>query len=296
MRYTQTMSKTPEQQEVLNLIWHKMHERAGDSAGAAEAAQLYRQKESPDTEMALELAAMEFVTSGAAAVKSKTFDQALPFFSQAARVAQETFPLGRNSGLAIDRGNAWDRVYGDQSAQLAMLRNYFHVVRRLERVVDNQTFTIYSQSLWQTLLSLTQEFQDEASILMLQIEHDIYATAKQTFDTFVEESEQSSAFDASRVITIASRMLNRSLQEKDYDVTLRAFTVALNALRQDAKKLSHFGRQIASNVRADKNIRERQKLESWRESAKRVDTAVIQALTQLQYVGLGDDRVREIEK
>lgn len=292
------MAKTPDQQEILNHIWHNLHEKKRHSDEAARVARHHRQQEQPDSEMALELAAMEFVTAGAAARDSKSYKQAHPLFIQAVQVAKETFPLATNQEKARERGNAWEKVYGDQNAQIAMLRNYFHLVRRLEKVISIHQFQTYSHSLWELLLRLSQEFQGDASISMLRIENDEYPQAKQEFEKFLASANQadiSSSVDYSRMITISSRMMNRALQEGDYDTTLSSFTAALTALRKNPEKLNHFARQIASNVRVDKDIREKKKLLSWREQARNEDLTPIQKLLELTFFGLGKDRVESID-
>lgn len=292
------MAKTPDQQKLLDTIWHDLHEKKRLSGQAASLAHKHRLQEDTNSEMALELAHMEFVTAVAAARDSKSYREAHPHLMQAAQVVIETFPLDSDPKRAQEKGNAWDTLYGDQKAQIAILRNYFHLIRRLEQVIPTAQFHAYSHSLWHILLQLSQEFEDDVSIKIFRIENDVYVQAKQAFENFLialDKKEGAVYADSSKVITVASRMMNRALQEGDYDMVLKAFTTALNAVRKDPNELLHFTRQIAVNVRADKKIRETNKFLSWQTDAAKEDLTTIQELVKLTFVGLGNDRVESLD-
>lgn len=290
------MTKTPEQQQILNHIWHELHEKQRNSQEAATLAKIYRQQEkNPNSEMALELAAMEFVTNLAAAKDAKFYKDAYPFLVQAAQVAQETFPLAENVDTARERGNSWDKVYGQQNAQLAVLRNYFHFIQRLKYLRPTEEFQNYAHNLWITFLQIINELADDLSTQILIIEHGEYEEAKHSFEKFLENLALEPAH-LNHTITVSARMMNRSLQEHDFETALKAFRSMLSALKANPKQLMHFVRQLAANSLINKNLAQRKKLESWQEEAQSKNLSEFKQLLRLTFIGLGHDQVTQINE
>lgn len=286
------MAKTPKDQELLNTIWLDLHERQGKSAEAAALANTSRAQFTNNQEMVGELAAMEMTTAGAAAKNSQSFAKAYPHFVQAARVVQDAFPLGDNENAARQKGNALDPVYGEVSAQVEMLRSYYHLIDRLSRILSTDTFRSYATSLWNFLTSLLEEMGNIDALLLLTIEYGEYKKALEAYHTFLKES----AADPSRRITANARMLNRALVESDYETAITAFTQAIQALATDRRQLAHFGKQVASNVRADKTLAFQEKLWQWSKETEQHDLTPLTELTKLVFIGLGHDRVEKLNQ
>lgn len=290
------MAKTADQQKQLDYLWYQLHEKEGRSAEAAAQAHALRQQYQDDPEMHGELAAIEMTTANAAAKQSTNFAQAYPYFQQATATVQETFPLGKTDAEALTRGNDLDPVYGSVNAQLEMLRHYYHLVKRLATVLNNPEFSTYVSALWRLLFDLSRELKDEGAALLLVIEHDVYEEAKQAFDRFRQQcGPDSQNFDPSRAITTGARLLNRALQEADYDTALQAFSLALAGLRHDRQQLTHFGKQIASNARAYQELALQEKLTGWQDATSDHDLQIFFDLLNLRFVGLGHDRTAEIK-
>lgn len=286
------MAKIPKDLELLNTIWLDLHERQGKSAEAAALARSSRQRFSDDQEMAGELAAMEMVTAGAAAKNSLSFAEAYPHLVQSAQVVQDAFPLGESEEAARQKGNALDPVYGEVSAQAEMLRSYYHLIERLSRILKDEAFNRYASLLWNFLSGLLSEMGKEDSLLLLTIEYGTYDNAISAYRTFLKES----GADPSRHITANARMLNRALVESDYGTAVTCFTQAIQALAADRRQLAHFGKQIASNVRADKTIAFQEKLRQWSEETNQHNLQPFTELTNLVFVGLGHDRVEKLSQ
>lgn len=289
------MAKTAHQQEQLNHIWHHLHEKQGRSAKAAEQARRLRQQYSDNDEMLGELAAMEMVTASAAAQRSRNFSQAYPHFIQSAEVVHQAFPLGKTEEEANTKGNALDVVYGEASAQLEMLRSYFHLIDRLNRVLANKDFGHYTSQLWQFLNIKLSEYSQNNALLLLTIEYGNYHDAQEAYVDFSKKISSAEITDISRIITTSARMLNRALVESDYETAVVAFQAAIRALANDRTKLAHFGKQIASNVRADRTIALKKKLESWSQETKGFDLNQLLALQELIFVGLGKNQTDMIK-
>lgn len=285
------MAKSKDEQVLLDHIWKDLHEKGGRSAEAADMAKSARLKYRDNPEMWGELAAMEMVTAGAAAKKSEYFTEAYTHLVHSAEVVIDTFPLGVDESSARERGNAWDPVYGNASAQLEVLRSYYHLIERLTRIIGSPEFASYSTALWHFLLRMLREAGNDSALLLLTIEYAPYADAKTAFTKFQQES----LADTSRQITTGARMLNRALVEADYETALAAFKFSLQALTRDRNQLTHFSKQVASNVRADKTVKFNEKLGRWNQELSGHDLKVFAQLLQLNQVGLGKDRVEKID-
>lgn len=289
------MPISPEQQTILDHIWKTLHESQGNSQAAAQKTREQRLlEEDPTSEMALELAAMEFLTASAAAWRSNSFEKAYSLLVQAVEVIIATFPFAADEELAKLKGKNWDKVYGNLNAQMEMLRNYYNFIRRLVLIIPKEKFVAYSQSLLQTFLSLSEKLNDEATVQIFKIEHSEYPQALEAFEAFVHSikaKEKTSKPDSSRIISAAALMRKRALIENDYVTARKTILVAANALRKNPKKLEHFARQIGATFLTERDKAEKEKLQSWQSDAKQYDLSVFEQLLAITYIGLGNDKV-----
>ena len=122
-------------------IWNEFHIKQNRSGEASKLAlkelELIDIKQFTDESQADshgEYARIAEVTGVSAAKKSAEWLEAREHVLRSLQVVLENYPLADTADEATLRGNYWEKVYGDESAQLICLRDIFHLVSMLSEV------------------------------------------------------------------------------------------------------------------------------------------------------------------
>ena len=286
-------------------LWEDLHIKQGKSSEASQKAHEVLQEidtqDFSDFSQAKdhgEYARISEVTGLAAAKKSKDWSEAREHLLRSLEVTLNNYPLAETEDLAKRKGNYWEKVFGEQSAQLICLRDVLHLSQVLAQIMSTEELEKFTAGLNELLIKLSDEMKGERFGLIFLAEEGEYSKAQVAYQRFVSEfGSQSESYDADQLITTASRFLGRAVEEKDFSQVGDCLNTLLLSLRREPRLRIFLIKELSKNLAKlykDKFLSNR--YESWSPEAKKDEelNQKINNLLRSTLVGLGEEKVEKI--
>ncbi len=285
-------------------IW-KLHVEQGESAEAARMANGVLSEIETDAFSNYaeasrhgEYARLTEVTSLAAAKKSRSWVEAREHLMRSVETVLNNYPLANNELEAKKRGNYWEAVYGDESAQLICLRDVLHLMQVLAKVLAYDELGKFVVGLANLLTKLSDEKNGERFGLIFLTEEAAYKEAQAAYKRFITDfGLESKSYSPDQLVTVTSRFLGRAVETKDFIQVGECLNVLLFSLRSEPKLRQFIIKELAKNLAlVYRNKFLDDKYQAWSAEAAK-DDQIKEKINQLlknTLLGLGQDKLGTI--
>lgn len=241
-----------------------------------------------------EIAAITMVTSLAAFQRAPAWPAAEEFLVRATQTAAHHYPLGHDTEEASLRGDYWDPVYGEESAQRIAAGHLVKLYDILSALTHNVELQALSTGLKTFLCEGSSDNQDQARFDLI---HTIgknssqYTLVRAAYQEFMKRfGFESSVESLDQIVTVTSKVLGKAFAEKDMKTVLWCLTTMKIALQKQPNLWKFIAKEIAKNF--DPKIKERlskNKLDEWSDLARSSEEllALITQLEGMVFLGLG---------
>lgn len=286
-------------------LWNNLHIKQGKSGEASEIAHKILQTidtknftDKNEVKDHGEYARVAEVTGLAAARKSLLWLRAKKHLLRTLDVTSRSYPLAATEEEARRKGNYWEGVYENQSAQLICLRDVLHLAQFLTKLVSTDELKSFLGGINELLFKLSEEKQGECFALIFLTEEAPYEQAKAAFAKFSEKfGLQKPETDPNQVITVTTRFLARAVSEKDFGQVEECQELLWRCFRANPSLGKFTIVELAKNLaKVYANQLVELRYEAWSKKAVG-DEEIKQKINQLQqnnFVGLGRNEAKKI--
>ncbi len=248
-----------------------------------------------------EYARLTEVTARAAAKKSLTWSEAKRLLELSLHTVIDHYPLSSDRSEAERKGNYWEGVLGEQSAQLICLRDVLHLAQILGKLLSHEELNHFIAGLHRLLENLSDQKAGERFALIFLIEEAPYDRAKQAYQTYLHKfvSESGDKFDLNQAITVNSRFLGRCVAASDFDQFKAGLETWLQIFKQAGKLRTFAIKELTKNLSTvfrDGLLDSKYQLWSKKASKDKNFRFKIEELLNNVFVGVAKNEVREIGK
>jgi len=235
-------------------LWTEMHVKQGKSAAAsAEAAAIVDVLNTNDfsdprvTKLHGEYARIAAVTGLAATKKAESWPETREDLLRTIQVIVDHYPLAADAKTATKKGNYWEGVYGEQSAQLICLRDVLHLAQVLKQILSDKEIEKWMGGLEKLLKKLNSDSGEKFALIFLTEEAE-YQTASHSYREFLSVfGPQTEMYDANGFITVSAKMLGRAVDQLDLNTIITCLR-AINDAAKSTPSLSKFAlKELAAN-------------------------------------------------
>jgi hypothetical protein len=284
-------------------LWDELHVLRGESAHAAKLAidQLIMlakqdlQKESVRNAHG-EYARIAHKASGAVVKRSPTYASAASHLRIAGWTIVDHYPVGKTEHTAQERGELWDPVYGNESAQRICAQDMLEYFQIMTYIAQSDELHLSAVGLTHYLEKIIQQQGDSERFDYIKtIKQDSFKDAIEAYEAFLQRfGLRSEVKDLDQVITLSAIMFGRALDHADAKAVALSLNTIRAAVMQQRSLLGFAVGQLKKNFSYERRqIGLNKKLSSWSEAAKNDDAflALVKELESLRFLGTGKKNV-----
>lgn len=291
---------TPEQQATLQRIWKELH-AAGKTSEALDLAQQELSLIFKDqvTDYYRELVMMVVTLAKSLVKNAKNATELQTFSKVALQESLLSFSVSADANITRQKGNEWDTLYGDISAQKEIVRHLLDLTLLLEVLAQDPELRGIITGLLSILHNpeLSEPKQDRA-LLIAKIQTASRDQAMAAYQTFLEEFGPLTPSNQLQESIVVSTMFLSRMLELGYLAGIEwPIKVILEILKAEPSLIGYAFREIPKNISLKwRSFQVRQRVRNLMEG-KTVDpelTALIEQFKTLQFIGMGHDQAADL--
>lgn len=281
-------------------LWQGMHLRGKSQQASDLGAEILSQLPIQDfrgmrvAQRHGEIAAITEKTSLAVAKRAQSWSVAEQYLIRAGQTVVDHYPVGYTPAEARLRGDYWDPVYGQESAQRICAAHMAELYEILSTLTDSPELGALMHGLRTVLTDQTvssREHERFDLIGIIEKPTSFYKNVRAAYEEFLKHyafGSEVESFD--QIVTVTTMVLGRAQAEGDWSTVRLCLSTLKVAVTQHPEKWKFIVSQVIKNFSLSKKAQILDsKLRDWAVGARSSQDLheVIRQLEQLEFLGLG---------